>query len=312
MKRYFILTMLMAAACNVQAQNRQHIAGFSQFRQYLNPALTGYAGTAVQGFYRDQMNDFDDASKTVFFSGEAKLPDLTGKPAGNIAHSFGLAVQYEGFGASRDIGANLSYSAAVKIAPGLQLSAGVAATYNNVQTETSDITVADESDPAYLALLNDNVLNKYGANIGVALTAKDFYAGYALCDAFKHGSGNASYYNSRYIIQHAAQAGYRYAFSNAFGLVANAVYRYDAHQKGVAEGQLKTVFRNTFWAGAGYRQDIAYTFNAGIRIKQLKLEYYRELYTHQTDGLHRGGNEAVLSYNFTPVFKKAKKALDIW
>lgn len=312
MKKYFFFILLVIAAEGVKAQNRFNIAGFPQFRQYVNPALTGYEGTSVQGFYRNQMTTFDKAPQTFFLSGEVRLADLSGEPqTGKVAHSIGLAAVHDAFGTTKDIGLNLSYSAAAKIASNLSLRAGLAVTYDNVKINT-DLTSLDPNDPAYQTLKNDNVLNKYGVNIGVALASDNFYAGYAASDAVKSGSGNTAYYNDVYILQHSVQAGYRYAFSNAFGLVANGLYRYDANRKGVAEGQLKTVFMNTFWIGGGYRQDVGTILNGGVRIKQLKLGYNRELNTHKVNGKRMGANEIVLAYNFTPAFEKAKKALTIW
>lgn len=313
MKRYFSLIILIAIGGTALSQNRQDIAGFSQFNQYFNPALTGNDGTSVKSFYRDQMTSFEDAPKTLFLSGEANISDLTGKKSNNVAHGVGLAVLHDAFGALRDNRVNLSYSAGIKISSKMQLKAGAAFTYNNVKLDTDVLSLSEADDASYLSLLNgNNTINKYGVNIGVAISSDDFYAGYSLNDAVKSGDNNRPYYNDVYAVQHALQIGYRRAFSDDLGFVVNGIFRYDTHQKGIGEGQLKAVFLNTFWVGAGYRQDIAYTFNTGVRLKQFRVSYSRELNANKVSGAYRGGNELILSYNFTPLFGMAKKALDIW
>lgn len=313
MKIYLSLIMLMVLGGTVLSQNKQDIAGFSQFNQYFNPALTGNDGTSVKSFYRDQMTSFEDAPKTLFLSGEANISDLIGKKSNGVAHGVGLAVLHDAFGAIRDNRVNLSYSAGIKISSTMQLKAGVAFTYNNVKLDSDALYLDQEGDASYLALINgSNAINKYGVNIGVAISSEDFYAGYSLNDAVKSGDNNQPYYNDIYAVQHVVQAGYRRALSDDLGLAVNGIFRYDTHQKGIGEGQLKAIFLNTFWVGAGYRQDIAYTFNTGVRFKQFRVGYSRELNANKISGAYRGGNELILSYNFTPVFGMAKKALDIW
>jgi type IX secretion system PorP/SprF family membrane protein len=314
MKRYIILFILtVIASFGSFGQNRQDIAGFSQFKQYFNPALTGQEGSSIKNFYRDQMVAFDNSPKTLFLSGEANLSDLIGKNNNGVQHGFGLAILHDAFGATKDNRVNLSYSATIKIAENLNLRAGVAATYNSLKIDHNELILGEEGDAAYLALLNgNNTLNKFGANIGVALSSDDFYVGYSLNDAVKSGDGIKTYFNDVYVMQHSAQAGYRRALSDNFGLSVNGIFRYDENQKGIAEGQLKAIFMNMLWIGGGYRQDIAYTVNTGIRFKQFKVGYSRELTSSKIGGMFRGGNELVLSYNFTPAFGTSKKMLTIW
>lgn len=313
MKKYSLLVLIAILYLSSNAQNRFSIANFPQFKHYLNPALTGYDGTSVQGFYRNQITTFDKAPQTYFLSGEVKLSDIkSSSEVGKVAHSIGLAAMQDAFGSTKHTGVNLSYAANTQITSKLNLRAGIALTYDNAKTHIEDINILDPNDPAYQALKNGNVLNKYGLNIGAALTSDNFYAGYAARDAVTSESGNIKYYSDMFILQHAVQAGYRYAFSENFGLVANGLYTYDANRKSIAEGHLKTVFMNTFWVGGGYRQNMGTILSGGVRIHQIKLGYSRELHSHKINGDRMGANEIVLSYNFTPIFEKAQKMLTIW
>src|SRR5690606_30336154 len=120
MKKYSFFIILVIVTCAAQAQNGLNIAAFSQFKQYVNPALTGYDRSAVQSFYRNQLNSFDKAPQTFFLSGELRLSDLNGgNTTGKVEHSIGLAALRDAFGTTKDLGLNLSYSASAKITPAL-------------------------------------------------------------------------------------------------------------------------------------------------------------------------------------------------
>jgi type IX secretion system PorP/SprF family membrane protein len=302
----------MFACAGLKAQNRQDVANFSQFKQLFNPALTGLEGTSIKNFYRDQWTSFEDAPRTLFLSGEANLQDLTKSKGDGLQHSFGISLLHDTYGALTNNNLNLSYGAGIKIADKLRLRAGIAVTYNNTKFDNASLIVADPTDPAYTSLSNNNNVKKYGVNIGVAVTSDDYYFGYSASDLVKGGDSDVAYFNDVYVLQHTVQAGYRRALSSNIGLVLNGIYRYDENMKGTAEAQLKTVFLNSFWLGAGYRNDIAYTFNTGVRFKQFKIGYSRELSSNKIANTYRGGNEITLSYNFTPVFSGAGKTLSIW
>ncbi|OAQ40337.1 hypothetical protein A5893_05130 [Pedobacter psychrophilus] len=290
------------------AQSRQDIANFSQYQQYFNPSLTGSNGTVVKNFYRDQWTSFEDSPRTLFLSGEYNLND---EKTEGTNHAFGAAILYDTYGALTTNYVNLSYGAGIKISEKLMFRAGVAATYNNTKFDQSKLILGDPNDPAYSSIMNAQGLNKYGLNLGVAVTSDDFYVGYSLADLVKGGDSENIYFKDNYVLQHTFNAGYRMPFSGNIGLIANGIYRYDNNLKGTAEVQLKSVFLNTFWVGAGYRNDVAYTVNAGLRLKQFVLGYNREISSGKVGNSYRGGNEINLAYYISPKFGNSKK-LNFW
>jgi Bacteroidetes-specific putative membrane protein len=312
MKKYSLLILIITTAFVGKAQNRITIANFPQFKQYLNPALTGNDGSSVQAFYRNQITTFDKAPQTFFLSGDVRLVDLGASADSKVQHSIGLAALKDDYGNTQNIGVNLSYSASAAITSTLNLKAGLGISYDNLKTDISDLLLGDPNDPAFDALKRNNKLTKYGLNLGVGLSSENFYVGYSASDLVKSESGNTSYYEDYYALRHSIHGGYRYAFSDKFGLVANANYLYDNVRKGIAEGHLKTVFLNTFWIGGGYRQDIGTLLNAGVRIKKLALGYTRELHSEKINNKRMGANEVYISYRFTDAFAKGQKALSIW
>lgn len=305
--------MITVASVSTYGQNRQDISNFSQFNQYYNPALTGFDGTSIKNYLRDSWATFDDAPKTLFLSGELNLSDVIKTTSGSLQHGFGLAVLHETFGAFVDNKVNLSYSSTIKISEGVNLRAGVAATYNNIKINDQKLVMDQQGDAAYLALLNgNNSLNKFAVNLGVAVSSDKYYAGYSISDLAKTGDVDQPNLRDAYVMNHIAIAGYRHAINDNFGLVVSGLFQYNEMTKERAEGQVKGVFLNTFWVGAGYRNDIAYTFNTGARFKQFKLNYSRDLTAGKAGGSFRGGNEITLAYNFTPLLSGPNKSLTIW
>ncbi|WP_460765301.1 PorP/SprF family type IX secretion system membrane protein [Niabella terrae] len=313
MKKISLLLLVLTLMSGIHAQSRLTIADYPQFKQYVNPALTGFDGTSVQAFYRNQMTEFDKSPRSLLLSGEARLTDLGwGDAAAKVTHHLGLALAYDREGGNHTGGVNVSYAASAKISTALNLRGGIAVSMDKVKMETGGLTIDVDNDPAYEALMRDKVVNKFGLNLGLALTGSNFYAGYAAYDALKTGSGNTAYYDDNYVLQHAVQAGYRYAFTEGFGLIGHAAYRYDAYREGIAEGRLKAVFKNKYWIGGGYRQDQATLLTAGVRIGQLKLGYSRELHSHRINEQRLGANEIIVTYHFTPVLKAVGRSLTIW
>ena len=152
-------------------------------------------------------------------------------------------------------------------------------------------------------------------NLGLMLTAEDYYLGYAMQDVTKGRllSAGDDYLRNTYAHQHVVQAGYRTALSEQFGLIANGIYRYDEFLKETVEGQLKAVFSNTFWAGAGYRHGLAYSLQAGVRLHQLKIGYVYESPAGDASYIGRGTNEIMLTYNLIPVkYPKYSRSVTMW
>jgi len=324
MKNIIILTILVASVLGVKAQSRKHLASFSQFGQYFNPAMTGMEGSQLKALYRDQWTGFQDAPRTLFVSGEF---DLAGtKQTGTeqetsanlgVKNAFGVSLLHDSFGPYRENQFFLNYSSQIQLSEKLSLRAGAAVTYNNIYLDYMNLTLDQSNDPEFQDLMNsdNNKINKVDVNVGVVLTSQDYYVGYALQDAAEGkliSKGN--YLNNAFPRQHVVQAGYRKALSEQFGLVVNGLYRYDAKLKETLEGQLKGVFNNSFWVGAGYRKDLAYTLTGGLRLNQVKLSYNYESVTGDARQMRNGSsNEIVLTYQLHPrLTKYLGKKLIIW
>lgn len=331
MKKLVLSIAFVLSVLGLQAQNRKHVANFSLFQQYFNPSLTGYEGSMLKTYYRNQWTGYEEAPKTIFASAELDLADIKEWKSGNRlktadqqaysrqaggAHAFGLAVLRDEFGPFSETQVQLSYGARVRLTEKLALRWGAAATYSANRLDGSKLVVDNESDPMYNDYMGSRAkAGKADVNLGLTLTSEDFYVGYAMQDvlADKGITGGDDYLDGTYARQHVVQAGYRTAISEQFGVVANAIYRYDKYLDETVEAQLKGVFANTFWASAGYRKDLAYTAGAGARLGQFKVGYVYEAPVQDADHIARSTNEITLTYNLVSVkYPKFGKKVTMW
>lgn len=321
----------MASVLAADAQSRKYIANFSLFQQYYNPALTGYEGSMVKTFYRNQWTGFEDAPRTMFFSAEMDLADLAAwkkddmlktrqedhfNRQSSVRHAFGLSVLHDQFGPFKESQVFLSYGSRVKLTEDLSLRFGSAISYSSNRLDGSKLTVDQEHDPQYQNLLGQNTrMNKIDFNAGLMLTADKFYLGYAMQDITQGELVTTGYdfMKGAYTVKHVGQAGYRRGVSDQIGLIINGLYQYDEKLGHTLEGQLKAVFQNMFWLGAGYRNDLAYTVNAGLRINQMKIGYAYEMPTADASSISQSTNEIMLTFNFISVkYPKYGKKVTMW
>ena len=221
-----------------------------------------------------------------------------------MQHAFGVLGLYDTHGATARQLAGISYSAGTPVYGSWSVRAGAKLTYSGIRIDDSDLVFDTDENRS---LLNTRT-SRYGADLGVAFTGTDAYVGYTLANAL----GVSDTDTGSDPMQHIVQAGYRRTVAGPLGLIVNGMYVYDEHRKGIWEAQLKAVLWNTFWVGGGYRDQLAYTVHAGVRIKQLTIGYSREIATENIRGPYKGGNEVMLRYNLTPVYEFGSKTLSVW
>jgi type IX secretion system PorP/SprF family membrane protein len=318
MNKHILTAFFILVAFGAQAQSRNHISNFSQYQQYYNPSLTGHEGSVLKTFYRNQWTGFEDAPKTLFFSGELDIADLnkstdrTGhyqyrdsrKGYKGARHAFGLIAMQDRFGPTRETQLLLSYGTGIRLSEAISLRWGTAMTYNNFRLDGNSLVVDNESDPRYRHVLGQqNSLSKFDLNLGFALTAGNFYLGYGMQDITKGHFmvGGDNFIKGAYTRKHIVQTGVRANVSDQFGLIVNGIYQYDDQLKSTVEGQVKLVYQDMFWAGGGYRNDLAFHLTAGLQYKQLRISYAYETPVQEARSIQQPTNEIGLAYTLKPI-----------
>ncbi|SIT77757.1 PorP/SprF family type IX secretion system membrane protein [Pontibacter indicus] len=315
MNRIFLAAILFLTISGLQAQNRKYISNFSAFQHYYNPALTGNEGSMVRTYYRNQWTGFEDAPKTLFFSGELDLADLnktTDKTSHyqfrdsrsnymGAQHAFGLIALQERFGPTRETQLGLNYGTGVRLSQSLSLRFGTSLTFNNFRLDGNSLVVDNTGDPRFQHVLNNqNSMSKFDLNLGFALASANYYLGYAMQDITRGHflKGGDNFMKDVYTRKHLLQAGFRASLAEPFGLIVNGLYQYDEQLKGTVEGQAKVVYDELLWLGAGYRNDQAFHVAAGLHYRQFRITYAYESPIKEARSISRSTNEIGLAYTF--------------
>lgn len=316
MQRFIlIICCFLSIAFSSSAQSSKPMASFAQFQQYFNPSLTGFQGSMLKSLYRNQWTGFEDAPKTLIATAELDLQHIhdnnkgyqlnTQNPEGYLKntgakHAFGVAVLYDQFGPSKETQLQTSYGSGIRLTEKLAMRWGAAVTYSSQYLDGNSLTVDQENDPKYNNVLgHSNRIGKVDINLGLSIATERFYLGYAMLDITKGKliTTGDDYLKEFYTQKHIVQTGYRTNVSEQLGLVLNGIYKYDEVQEGVVEGQLKAVYQNMLWVGAGYRKDEAYNLTGGIRLNQLSVHYAYETPVQEARYINKPTNEIVLGYN---------------
>nr|AIA16096.1 Bacteroidetes-specific putative membrane protein [uncultured bacterium] len=324
MKKILLASFILFASSSSQGQNRKHSSNFSTFQQYYNPAFTGFQGSVVKSYYRNQWAGFDGAPTTLFVSGEINLSDYGNKSLlveglqpvkRGVKHSMGFSVLHDSYGPFVENQILLSYKSLVSLTDKIRLQAGGAIAYHAQSLDGSKLTSEEVNDPTLQQYANQTSRsNRMDFNMGLALSGPDFYAGYAMQNIRgSMGSPDNDFFTNNGKMQHNVQAGYRAAISDQVGLVFNGLFRFDNQLKQTIEGQLKGVFYNTAWVGFGYRRALAYSLTAGFRMKQLKFGYSYEIPTGDAQMTGSETNEIVVTYDLKKIIHpKQMRQMSIW
>jgi type IX secretion system PorP/SprF family membrane protein len=328
MKRVILLICFILTIWQLQAQNRKQMANFSEYKHYHNPSLTGFDGSVVRSLYRNQWTGFEDAPKTMLATAELDLA-MIGKNKGYFGsrnrgaaanygakHAIGLTLLHDQFGPFKESQLGLSYGSGIRLNEQLSLRWGTALTYTFHRLDGNSLTLEQENDAKYNAVLGqNNRSSRMDMNLGLALTTARYYIGYGMQDvtAGKVVSGGDDYLHSFYTRRHALQTGYRANVTEQWGFTLNGIYQYDEELKSTVEGQVKAIYQDAFWVGAGYRNDLAYNLTAGIRLNQLGIGYAYESPVQEAQAINRSTNEITLSYNLVPLrSNKQSRQRIIW
>ncbi|GAB3811427.1 hypothetical protein GCM10028895_01560 [Pontibacter rugosus] len=306
-------------------------ANFSQYKHYYNPALTGYEGSVIRSLYRNQWTGFEDAPKTILASAEIgtgifkgtgrkyhfRNDNRTGSLESISAkHALGLTVLSDKFGPLRETQLALSYGSGIRLSETLSLRWGAAFTYAAHRVDGSSLNVVQKDDPRYTNLAGGNNSSSIGdINLGLSLVSANYYLGYGMQGVTEGRllSSGDKFMEDAHKLKHLIQAGYRQSITDQLGFTVNALYLNDEEKDALLEGQVKAVYNNMFWAGAGYRNELAYNVTAGVRVNQLVIGYTYESPIQNAKAIDKATNEITLSYILQPIISRSKSSqLSIW
>jgi type IX secretion system PorP/SprF family membrane protein len=280
--KFIILGLVLVLAVNankVQAQSRKFVSQSSHFQGYFNPALTGYEGSMVRGFVRNQWGGIEGAPKTYFLSAELDFGELAGEedPALLGKNALSVNVLQDNFGAFRENELTVNYAARVRLSQSHNLRLGTGVSYQSIRLDGNALTTEEANDPTigqYIGTFSN--LNVIDFNIGMALTHANYYVSYGIHRVNGGKLQNGDEFMDGYPAEHMVQAGFRQAVSENLALTANGFYRSRSNLPDVLELNLKMLMMDRFWIGVGHRVNYANNAQVGFLTKKLRLGYVYE------------------------------------
>lgn len=311
-----LLILLLGIGSAVQAQTRKYVSQFSHFQGYFNPALTGYEGSVVRGFVRNQWGGIEDAPKTYFLSAELDFGELAGEVDPGLLGKNALSVNLlqDNYGAFRENEITVNYAARVRLTEKHNLRLGTGVSYQSIRLDGNALTTEEASDPTigqYIGTFsNTNVVD---FNIGMALTHANYYVSYGVHRVNGGNIQNGDEFMDGYPAEQMVQAGYRESLNENLAVAANGFFRSRKDLPDVLELNLKLLMMDKLWIGVGHRIDYATNAQVGFLAGKLRLGYVYEFAMADSYLLPGGVHEFTLALNlFRPNERRTKDEVLIW
>ncbi|MEB2782610.1 type IX secretion system membrane protein PorP/SprF [Algoriphagus sp. C2-6-M1] len=275
----FILCALLITATNSFGQTRKNISQFSHFQSYFNPALSGYEGSTVRGFVRNQWAGFEGAPQTFFFSTEIDFGEIAGEsdPALMGKNAISINLLHDTYGAFRDNELIINYASRVRLTENHNLRLGAGINYQTVRLDGNAMSTEEQNDPTlgqYFGSFSN--MRFLDANIGIALTHRQYYLSYAMhrINGGKVSSGDN--FMDGYPAEQIIQAGFREVINPNLSIITNAFFRSRRDLPNVLELNIKALLMDKVWVGAGHRIDYASNLQVGFLTQRMKIGYLYE------------------------------------
>lgn len=260
-------------------QSRKYISQFTQFQSYYNPGLTGYEGSAVRGFVRNQWSGVEGAPKTRFLSLELDFGEFGGleDPALMGKNAMSLNMLHDTYGAFQETELIGAYASRIRISDRHNLRLGAGVNYLSVRLDGNALTVEQSQDASvgqYVgSFANMQILD---FNLGLALTHENYYLSYGMHNVNGGRLSTGDNFMDGNPVSMIVQAGYRVPINESIIGIGNFFYR---RQEGFADNtefNLKALMLKTFWVGAGHRFNYANSLHVGYLGGNFRLGYVYE------------------------------------
>lgn len=268
-----------------QAQSRKYISQFSHFQSYYNPGLTGYEGSTLRSFVRNQWSGIDGAPKTYFLSLEIDMAEFTELPDPTLMgkNAMSLNLLHDNYGAFKETEIMIGYASRVRLTASHNLRLGAGLNFQTVRLDGNALTVEQANDPVigqYMGGFSDMQL--FDFNLGLAITHAKYYLSYSMHNVNKGRISSGDEFMDGKPVSYMIQAGVRESLSENISFIFNGFYRSQVGYPDNIEFNLKSLFMDKIWLGAGYRFDYAQNFQFGILLEKVRLGYIYEFPTKRS------------------------------
>ncbi|WP_114752049.1 PorP/SprF family type IX secretion system membrane protein [Pleomorphovibrio marinus] len=280
MKKFlFTIFILLVVFLNEgKAQSRKYISQFSHLQNYYSPALTGYEGSSIRGFVRNQWAGFEGAPKTYLLSAEMDMADLGGSEASSGKNALGLTMLHDNYGAFAETGIITSYASRIQVTNRASIRMGIGVNYNTIRLDGHRMTT-EQADDEILA----NYLNGFATsqildfNLGLALTHPNYYFSYAVHNVNRGAISSGDEIVGRNPREGILQFGFRSMVDEGLAVIFNGMHNRGMNLPSNTEFNFKVLLRDRLWIGGGHRMSYANNFQLGVLLPNMRIGYVYEL-----------------------------------
>jgi len=297
-----------------------------QYTQYvfnnllLNPAVTGIENyTDVKAGYRSQWTGLQGAPVTSYLTIDAPIGDnfiqgdATAFPAeGGVDpssrlytqnymasephHGIGFMVVSDQAGPITQTNIDLTYAYHLGLTDRINLAVGVAAGFNHISLNTSELTLETPFDPAIAN--GNNSQWKPDLSTGLWLYSSNYYFGASVQQLLPENlyfSTNNAYDQGKTVPQYFVTGGVKLFLTDDITLLPSFLIKEIKPTPFTYDINAKISFQDKFWIGGSYRHDDSFGVLAGLNISSfINVGYSYDITTSALNTVSNGTHEIVI------------------
>lgn len=289
MLRRILLVVLALQVGHAGAQQLPQLTQY-QFNDYVvNPAVAGSRPFfELRSAHRYQWVGIQDAPRTFTFSGSSPIGEKMG---------LGGYIFTDIVGPTRRTGVQFSYAYHLKLTQDIKLSLAVSAGMLQFLIDGSKIQFHDPSDPVMDDQLRGDLLPD--AKFGMYLYSPRFWFGATAPQLLQNKVyflDEASETLSRMEDHYYVTGGYRFLIGEDWKVEPSFLLKYTSPVPAKLDLTATVRYKDTFWIGAGYRTNDAYSAMVGYWMKKtFQFGYSYDIITSNLRNYSTGTHEVMLA-----------------
>ncbi len=304
-----LLWLFLILCVQTHAQQTPLFSAYHFNKFSINPAFTGIDNQyRAFGFYRSQWADMPGRPITGGFTIEGSFwKDQIGA---------GIFVLNDRIGIFNQTNASFSYAQKIKLAEHHQISLGLQGAAFVNQIDFSNALAVDINDPSVAGQELSKAV--FDLNAGISYKWKNLLLGFCVPQVLQP---NAEYTDApsqpasyTYVRHYNALAQYKISLAKEkFNITPTLLMRKGAHTDFQFDATLLLDYKNTVFAGAGYRNYFGVITMAGINVLDMFTVAYAFDFTTQETLKGNVGNthEVVFGFHLPSDYKKKQKQEDV-
>lgn len=291
--KHIIFALFVVGCAQSKAQQLPQYSQYLLNKYVINPASAGSENYFVgQSNYRVQWEGIQDAPSTYILSANG--------PIANGKMGIGGYVFSDVTGPTRRNGINFSYAYHVKFTDQLKLSMAINAGILSYGIDGTEISFSDQNDNVLSQQPENNVFPDAGFSF--YLYSPRFYFGASAPQLIQNQldfDGSIKDPSGRLVNHYFAIAGYTFDLNNDFQLEPNALLKYVKPTPAQYELTLRSIYKETVWLGASYREADAVVLIGGFTFQDnISFGYSYDIIQSNIANYSTGSHEIMLSIRF--------------